>query len=311
MANQEWSSQQLQALGKVAVLMGGTAAERGVSLNSGHEVYKALIKAGVDATEVDVTSVEQLIDVTRNFDRAFNVVHGRWGEDGGIQAVMDALGFACTGSGMAASALAMDKLRTKWLWQGAKMPTPRFMAIGPHMPFEEVQYDLGFPVIVKPVREGSSIGMRKVDSMQALLDAIEFAQQYDAEVLVEQWITGAEYTCAILENEALPIIKLETPNEFYDYEAKYQSDETRYLCPSGLSEAKEQELRALSLKAFQIVGAEGWGRIDIMMDQNQQPWLIELNTVPGMTDHSLVPMAAKARGIDFEQLVVKLLMQTL
>lgn len=178
------------------------------------------------------------------------------------------------------------------------------------MPFDSDTYDLGFPVIVKPVHEGSSIGMRKVDSMVELTDAIAFAQEYDNEVLIEQWITGSEYTCAILGDEALPLIKLETPRVFYDFDAKYQSNDTVYLCPCGLEEFKEKELQVLSLKAFHVVGAKDWGRIDIMMDEQHQPWLIELNTVPGMTDHSLVPMAAKASGISFAELVIKLLLET-
>lgn len=301
----------IESLGKVAVLMGGTAAERPVSLKSGAEVEKALQNAGVQAEAIDVTSVEQLLDVAKHYDRAFNVVHGRWGEDGGIQAVLDALKFTYTGSGMAASALAMDKLRTKWLWQGAGLPTPPFIVVSKTRPFKPETFGLQFPVIVKPVHEGSSIGMQKVESIEHLEEALENARQYDAEILVEQWVTGAEYTCGILGVQALPLIKLETPNTFYDFDAKYQSNTTQYICPCGLPADQELALQELCLQAFETIGALGWGRIDLMTDQQGNPWLIELNTVPGMTDHSLLPMAAKAKGLDFEQLVLQLLFQTL
>lgn len=301
----------VKALGKVAVLMGGTAAEREVSLKSGKAVLKALLAQGVDAEGVDVVTVEQLLEIAKHYDRVFNVVHGRWGEDGGIQAVLDALDVPYTGSEQAASALTMDKLRTKWLWQGAGLPTPEFVRVSKTQPFDAVGFSLPFPVIVKPCHEGSSIGMRKVDSLEELIEAVGYAQEFDHEVLIERWVTGREFTCSILDGEALPLIELKTSHSFYDYEAKYSSNDTQYLCPTNLPEQQEKEIQTLCLKAFDVAGARDWGRVDLMMDSNNQVWLIELNTVPGMTDHSLVPMAAKVKGISFEELVVRLLALTL
>ena len=301
----------IQRLGKVAVLMGGVAAEREVSLRSGAEVVRALKDEGVDATGCDVTSVAQLIEIAQQYDRAFIALHGRWGEDGGVQAVLDALKLPYTGSGMTASALAMDKLRTKWLWKGVGLPTPAFKVVSPSQPLEVEGFDLTFPVIVKPSHEGSSIGMRKVDTLDALQEAVDFAQQYDSEILIEQWITGREFTCAVLDGEALPMIQLKTDHDFYDFDAKYQSTSTEYLCPCGLDASQEIAIQKLVLQAFDATGARHWGRIDLMLDDQDQPWLIEINTVPGMTDHSLVPMAAKAVDLSFSKLVLKLISLTL
>ena len=296
--------------GKVAVLMGGKAAEREVSLRSGQAVTDALIRQGIDATACDVHSIEQLTVIANTYDRAFIALHGRWGEDGTVQAILDDLNFPYTGSGMASSAIAMDKLRTKWLWQGAGLPTPQFLHVSSSRPFIAEAFSIPFPVIVKPSHEGSSIGMRKVNQLGDLQEAVDFAQQFDSEVLIEQWVTGSEYTVAVLNGEALPLIKLETTHDFYDFDAKYKSNDTQYICPCGLPTPLEQEIQSLTLQAFDVLGAKTWGRVDVMLDQQNRPWLIELNSVPGMTDHSLVPMAAAASGYSFEQLVVAILKST-
>ncbi|WP_178863144.1 D-alanine--D-alanine ligase [Thiomicrorhabdus cannonii] len=301
----------MKAFGKVAVLMGGKAAEREISLKSGRAVTQALQNAGVDAIGCDVATLADLQAVAREYDRAFIALHGRWGEDGTVQAVLEDLGLPYTGSGMAASAIAMDKLRTKWLWRGAGLPTPDFVQVSANRPFDKAAFSIPFPVIVKPCHEGSSIGMRKVDNLADLADAVAFAEQYDSEVLIERWITGSEYTAGVLNGEALPLIQLKTSHAFYDFEAKYQSNDTQYICPCGLPAEVEQKIQALALQAFEVVGARTWGRIDVMLDEQQNPWLIELNSVPGMTDHSLVPMAAKVAGRSFEQLVVDILSTTL
>ena len=297
--------------GKVAVLMGGKTAEREVSLKSGQAVTQALLRQGIDATACDVHSIEQVVELAKYYDRAFIALHGRWGEDGTLQAILDDLGLPYTGSGMTSSAIAMDKLRTKWLWQGAGLPTPRFLQVSKNRPFKAEQFQIPFPVIVKPAHEGSSIGMRKVSGLTDLAEAIKYAQQFDTDVLVEQWITGSEYTLGVLMGDALPIIELKTSHEFYDFEAKYTSNDTQYICPCDLSDALRQEISALTLKAFDVLGAKTWGRVDLMLDQQNRPWLIELNTVPGMTDQSLVPMAATASGLSFESLVVTILKSTL
>lgn len=297
--------------GKVAVLMGGKAAERDISLKSGRAVAAALCRAQVDARACDVRSIDDLQGIAEHYDRAFIALHGRWGEDGTVQAVLDDLKLPYTGSGMAASAIAMDKLRSKWLWRGAGLPTPDFLWASEHRPFDIERFSIEFPVIVKPCHEGSSIGMRKVNSAQELVQAMAFAQTYDTEILVERWVQGREFTVGILDGEALPLIELRTSHAFYDFEAKYQSNDTQYLCPCDLPDELQAEIQRLALQAFEVVGAEGWGRVDVMLDENNRPWLIELNSVPGMTDHSLVPMAAKACGLTFEQLVVKILSSTL
>lgn len=301
----------MEQFGKVAVLMGGKAAEREISLKSGNAVTTALQQQGIDATAEDVSSVADLVRVSQQYDRAFIALHGRWGEDGVVQAILSDLGMPFSGSEMAASAIAMDKLRTKWMWMGAGLPTPKFIWVSNKSPLNVETFDIPFPVIVKPSHEGSSIGMRKVGTLDGLVEAVAFAQQYDSEVLIEQWITGNEYTGAVLNGEALPLIQLKTSHDFYDYEAKYQSNDTQYLCPCGLSEDEEKTIQALVLQAFNVIGSKTWGRVDLMIDEQGQPWLIELNSIPGMTDHSLVPMAAKASGRSFETLVVEILRSTL
>jgi len=301
-----------QKFGKVAVLMGGWSAEREVSLKSGTAVLAAMQGRGIDAHGIDVqrdTVIEELKQGA--YDRAFNILHGPGGEDGVIQGVLEVLGIPYTGSGVMASALAMDKLRTKQLLDGIGLPTPNYMLLDEESDYEYVAANLGLPIMVKPAQQGSSIGMSKVERTEELHPAWQAAAQFDGAVLAEQWIEGKEYTVAILGDEALPAILLETPREFYDYEAKYQSNDTQYICPCGLSKEQEAQLQRLALSTFQALGAEGWGRVDLFIDKEGHPWIIELNTLPGMTDHSLVPMAAKAKGMAFDELVVRILMQTL
>ena len=298
--------------GKVAVLMGGWSAERTVSLNSGQAVLDALLRGGVDAHGIDVQRETVLQELAQGqFARAFVVLHGPGGEDGVMQGALEVLGLPYTGSGVMASALAMDKLRSKQLLEGAGIPTPPYLVLEDDFDPDYVAATLGLPVMVKPALEGSSIGMSKVDEVEELPPARQQAASFKGKVLAERWIEGREYTVAILGDTPLPAICLETPRDFYDYEAKYQANDTRYLCPCGLAPEDEQRLQRLALASFQALGAEGWGRVDIMCTQDGTPFVIELNTVPGMTDHSLVPMAAKAAGIDFDQLVLRILAQTL
>ncbi len=293
--------------GKVAVLMGGTAAEREVSLNSGNAVYRALKTQGIDATAIDITGspIDALAD--QRFDRIFNIVHGRGGEDGVLQAVLEVLGLPYTGSGVMASALSMDKLRTKLCWQGAGLTTPRWFLLSNDSDIDACIEALGFPVIVKPAQEGSSIGMSKANNRDELVAALNLASQYHCDVYAEQWVQGKEYTVGILDGEALPAIRLQTPNTFYDFDAKYRANTTQYHCPCGLNAEREQQLQALALQACKIVNVKGWARVDVFIDDKDRSQLIEVNTVPGMTDHSLVPMAAKAVGIDFNELVWRIL----
>lgn len=293
--------------GKVAVLMGGSAAEREISLNSGNAVYQALKSQGIDAIAIDVTGspIEALARV--KVDRAFNIIHGRGGEDGVLQAVLEVLGLPYTGSGVMASALSMDKLRTKLCWQGMGLSTPKWFVMQSARDIDACIAELGFPVIVKPAQEGSSIGMSKADTREELTEALRVAQQYHCDVYAEQWVQGQEYTVGVLAGEALPAIRLQTPNAFYDFEAKYRANNTQYHCPCGLNPEREQQLQALALQACQGLDIQGWARVDVFIDTNDCPQLIEVNTVPGMTDHSLVPMAAKAAGMDFNQLVWRIL----
>lgn len=299
-----------QYFGRVAVLFGGTSAEREISLKSGQAVLQALQQTGVNAQAFD--PAEQNIGDIKAYDRAFIVLHGRGGEDGTMQGALELLGVPYTGSGVLASALGMDKTRTKQLWLGCGLPTPAYARLTANTDFGQVIADLGLPLMVKPAHEGSSIGMRKVEKAEDLQPAYEFAAQYDSEIIAERWVTGKEYTIVILGNKALPIIRLQPHQShgFYDFEAKYNANDTQYLCPCGLSDEHEQALQALALRAFDMVGATGWGRIDAMRDEQGNFWLLEVNTVPGMTDHSLVPMAAKAAGLSFEQLVLTILAQT-
>jgi D-alanine-D-alanine ligase len=299
---------EMREYGKVAVLLGGHSAEREVSLASGRAVLAALQAAGVDAHALDPADErfqQTLLD--GGFARAFIALHGRGGEDGVMQGMLEVAGIPYTGSGVLGSALGMDKLRTKQVWQSAGIPTPAFTLLTNAAEVAAAQDGLQYPVIVKPAHEGSSIGISKVESASALPQAWQQAAHYDSSVIVEQWISGAEYTAGILGDEVLPLIRLETPNAFYDFAAKYQADTTRYLIPCGLEAAQEAQLQGLALQAFRAVGAQGWGRVDFMLDGAGRPWFIEVNTVPGLTDHSLVPMAAQAAGHDFGQLVRRIL----
>lgn len=293
--------------GCVAVLMGGKSAEREVSLKSGTAVYSALIEKGINAIAVDIT--DNVITSLANLkvDRIFNILHGRGGEDGELQAVLDVLHLPYTGSGVLASALAMDKLRTKLCWRGANLPTPNWFVLKNEDDIDICIEALGFPIIVKPSLEGSSVGMSKAENRAELVEALKIALECNCEVYAESWVTGDEYTVAILQNEVLPIVRVETPNTIYDYEAKYNSTTTQYYCPCGLNAEQEKQLQQLALQASEIIGIEGWARVDVFIDQNGQAQLIEINTVPGMTDHSLVPMAAKQAGIDFNELVWRIL----
>lgn len=303
--------QQAEALGKVAVIYGGNSAERPVSLDSGSTVLKALQQAGVDAFGLDLygeagslNPVQQLQGAA--FDRAFLVLHGRGGEDGTLQGLLEMMQIPYTGSGVAASALGMDKLRSKQLFVGANLPTPPFVVIRSEDDLQSC-VELGFPLMIKPAHEGSSIGMHKVHNASDLNAAWEDAAGYDQCVIAEKWITGSEYTVAILKGRALPPIRLETPHDFYDYSAKYQANDTRYLFDNDLSTVQCEELAMLAQAAFAAIGCKDWGRVDIMQDQSGNFYLLEANTTPGMTDHSLVPMAAKAAGLSFEELVVEIL----
>jgi len=300
------------AFGKVAVLMGGWSAEREISLKSGNAVLTALQRRGVNAHGIDVQRETVLQNLEQgSFDRVFIILHGPGGEDGVIQGALEILELPYTGSGVMASALAMDKLRSKQLLEGANLPTPKYMLLDEDTDLNYVVAELGLPLMVKPALEGSSIGMSKVDDESQMLPAYQAAACYAGTIFAEQWISGSEYTIAILGEEALPVIRLETPHKFYDYDAKYFANDTRYHCPCGLPPEQEAQLQRLALSAFKTIGAQGWGRVDILCDQSGKPYIIELNTVPGMTDHSLVPMAAAARGIDFEELVYRILAQTL
>jgi D-alanine-D-alanine ligase len=299
---------------KVAVLLGGTSAEREVSLNSGAAVLVGLREGGVDAHGVDPRDV----DVTRlkemGFSKAFIALHGRGGEDGTLQGLLELTEMPYTGSGVMASALSMDKLRSKLLWQGAGLPVAPWVALERSefesgLSFDDIQRidGLGLPVIVKPNREGSSVGMSKVEKSEDLHAALALAFQHDDEVLIEKWLSGPEFTVAMLGNEILPSIRIQPAGIFYDYEAKYLSDETKYFCPSGLEVEREAALQSLVVKAWRLLGCRGWGRIDAMLDSDGQFYLLEANTSPGMTSHSLVPMAARQAGLSFSQLVVRIL----
>nr|WP_245543255.1 D-alanine--D-alanine ligase [Oceanospirillum maris] len=295
---------------RVAVLYGGMSAERDVSLKSGSAVIDALKSVNVDVIGIDIRVDSDWLQQLQQaqFDIAFLALHGRGGEDGTIQGLLDCLGIPYTGSGVLGSALAMDKLKTKQIWQTLGLPTPRYSWVDAETNLNDVWDQLGgMPLMVKPVHEGSSIGMSKVDHLDQLKSAVAKAADLDSCILVEQWVQGREFTVAILNGEALPVIGLETHHQFYDYEAKYLVNDTRYLLPCGLSEEQEKSIQALSLNAFNVVGCQDWGRVDLMLDADGQPQLLEVNTLPGMTDHSLVPMAAKARGYSFAELVLAII----
>jgi len=295
------------AFGKVAVLMGGWSAERAVSLNSGQTVLAALCERGVNAHSIDVDRAILHTLADGGFDRAFIILHGRGGEDGVMQGALELLGLPYTGSGVLASALGMDKLRTKQIWQSAGLPTPAWRIVESAVALAAAAGDLGLPLAVKPASEGSSIGISRVTDPAQFQIAWARAAACDSPVLVEPWIQGQEYTGAVLQGMALPLIGLDTPREFYDYEAKYHAADTCYRCPCGLPDAQEAALQALVSQAFAAVGGTGWGRVDLMVDPQGQPWLLEVNTVPGMTDHSLVPMAARVAGLSFAELVWRVL----
>ncbi|MFT6153354.1 MAG: D-alanine-D-alanine ligase [Bermanella sp.] len=295
------------SLGKIAVLYGGNSAERAVSLNSGNAVYAALIESGVDAIKIDTK--ENLLGQLEEykFDAAFIALHGAGGEDGTIQGLLEFHGLPYTGSGVMASAICMDKWRTKLIWLSLDIPTPKFIKAETVFILNEFADQVGFPLMVKPALEGSSIGISKVKDRSELQAAFDDAENTGSPVLAEQFITGKEFTIAVLNGKALPAIQLKPANDFYDYDAKYIQDDTEYLVPCGLSVEKEAELQLLSIKAYDALDCSGWGRVDVMQDEQGKFWLIEVNTVPGMTDHSLVPMAAKAAGISFSELVIDIL----
>ena len=299
---------------KIAVLFGGTSAEREVSLNSGAAVLAGLREVGVDAHPVDPRDVDITQLKNMGFKKAFIALHGRGGEDGTLQGLLELIQLPYTGSGVMASAISMDKLRSKLLWQGAGLPVAPWVALtraqfnaGLSAGVSEQIAALGLPVIIKPSREGSSVGMSKVSESCAMQDALALAFQHDDEVLIEKWLSGPEFTVAIVGEEILPSIRIQTAGTFYDYEAKYLSDETQYFCPGFEEPARESEIQSLVLKAWNVLGCKGWGRIDVMLDSDGQFYLLEANTSPGMTSHSLVPMAARQAGMSFSQLVVRIL----
>jgi D-alanine-D-alanine ligase len=294
--------------GKVAVLMGGKSAEREISLMSGNGVLKALRSRGIDAHAFDPAQ-RDLFDLKQEaYARCFIALHGRGGEDGTIQGALEVLSIPYTGSGVLGSAIGMDKVRTKMIWIANQLPTPRFRVLAEKDDWQAVARELKLPLIVKPANEGSTLGLTKVSSVRELPAAYELAsKKYHDTALAEAFIDGPEYTASILGETALPLIRIEAPQGNYDYQHKYFTDDTKYHCPCGLPARKEKELQALSLEAFRVAGCSGWGRIDIMLDTKKRPWLLEVNTSPGMTGHSLVPMAARAVGISYEELCVKIL----
>lgn len=293
--------------GRVAVLMGGTSAERDISLMSGEAVLKALREKGIDAHAFD-PAVRPLWDLKHeSFDRAFLILHGRYGEDGTVQGALETMGLPYTGSGVMGSALAMDKWRTKLVWMAAKLPTPRFCMLTRNTDLVSVVAELGLPLIVKPAREGSSIGVTKVRTAAELADAFELAYRLDPLVIAEEFVAGQELTAGILGDTALPLVRIDPPAAGYDYRNKYFTDDVRYQCPSGVRPETEAAIRQVALSAFQVLGCRGWGRADVILAPDGRFTLLEMNTAPGMTSHSLVPMAAKASGLSFPDLVVKIL----
>jgi len=293
--------------GRVAVLFGGDSSEREISLLSGNAVLAALKRNRVDAQAFDPRDKPLTMLLEERFDRVWIALHGPGGEDGTLQGALEYLGVPYTGSGVMGSAIGMDKLRTKRLAQASGVATSPFVVLTGPQDFDHAVEKLGLPMIVKPATQGSSVGMTKVMTAADLPAAYEAAAKTDRIVFAESWIVGGEYTVSILQGRALPSIRIETPRSFYDYEAKYFRDDTKYHCPSGLSAPAEQHLANLALATFDAAGAEGWGRVDFMMDAAGRPLLLEFNTIPGMTDHSLVPMAARAAGMDFDQLVWRVL----
>ena len=293
--------------GKVGVLMGGRSAEREISLRSGAAVLAALRRQGVDAHAFDPAEQDLAALEAAGFDRIFVILHGRGGEDGTLQGALELMGIPYTGSGVMASALGMDKWRTKLIWQAAGLPVPDYVLLDVDSDFAAVEQRLGLPLFVKPACEGSSVGISKVKSAGALGAAYAAAAQHDDLVLAERYLGGGEFTVAILGDQVLPAIRIVPATEFYDYEAKYSRDDTRYLCPCGLPAELEAEMRELARRAFAVIGCRGWGRVDVLLAEDGRPYLLEINTAPGMTDHSLVPMAARAAGIDFDALCLRIL----
>jgi len=299
----------INQFGKVAVLMGGWSAEREVSLKSGNAVLQALQNKGVDAHAIDAD--RNIVKNVEGYDRVFNILHGRGGEDGVIQGMLDVLQIPYTGSDVLGSALTMDKLLTKQLWQGVGLPTPKYQILETEKDCQLAIEKMGLPLMIKPVLEGSSIGMSKVTDAEDVIPAWRMAKECGGAIIAEEFIYGKEYTASILDGQVLPMIRLEIARDFYDYKAKYENTGTQYHCPCGLTEQREKELAVVVLKAFDSVRAKAWGRVDFILDEKSNLWLIEVNTVPGMTDHSLVPMAAKQAGMSFEDLVVNILKETL
>lgn len=304
------SNTHARAFGKVAVLFGGRSAEREVSLQSGQNVLEALLRQGIDAHHLDVDENLATNLIEGKYQRAFIVLHGREGEDGVVQGLLQMLGIPFTGSGVAASALAMDKARAKLVMHGLKIPTPPFGLARTIEQANEIAQKIGFPLCVKPVAEGSSIGITRVNQLRELAPAFIKAVQY-GDVLVEKWVEGKQFTVGIIGDRILPSIEIQVPGEFYDYEAKYESNETRYLCPSPLNAQKEKILGELACRSFYALGCEGWGRVDLIQDQQGKFWVLEVNTIPGMTSHSLIPKAAKAIGMNFDEVVVAILETTM
>ncbi|WP_075067359.1 D-alanine--D-alanine ligase [Candidatus Berkiella aquae] len=300
----------MSEFGKVAVIFGGRSSEREISLQSGANILSSLIRSGVDAHGLDVD--EQLASklIEGKFERAFVALHGREGEDGVIQGLLQMLGIPFTGSGVAASALAMDKARAKLVMHGLHIPTPGFGVAKTLEQAQEIAQKIGYAVCIKPVSEGSSIGITRVNQPSDLIEAFTKAHRY-GDVIVEKWIEGKNVTVAIVGDTVLPSIEIRTPGAFYDFSAKYESEETQYICPAPLSMAKERALRELAYRAFCALGCQGWGRVDFMQDAQGKFWVLEVNTIPGMTSHSLVPMAAKAAAMDFDKLVLRILETTL
>lgn len=295
--------------GKVAVVCGGTSSEREVSLNSGKAVLEALLSKGVDAHHFDPKDTD--ISKLRDYDRVFNVLHGTFGEDGSLQGVLDGLGIPYTGCGVLASAIAMDKFRCRLIWQSLGLPNVPYVVLNDDTDFEQVEREFGLPLFAKPAAEGSSVGVMMIENAGDLAKAYPKLKQYHGEILAEKAITGGEYTVAILGDVALPSIRMIPAGKFYDYEAKYLRDDTVYQCPSDLTKEQEAQIADLALRAFAAVDGKGWGRVDFLKGSDEKLHLLELNTVPGMTDHSLVPMAAKVVGMDFASLCVQILEQTL
>ena len=289
----------------IAVLMGGYSAERKISLLSGNAVYQALLRSNVDCFSFDLNHENLDTLWEKEFDKAFIVLHGRGGEDGYIQSELMKKGIPFTGSSALASNLCMNKATTKDLWDKHSLPLSRSIVALKGQNLDSIDFPL--PWAVKPTLEGSSLGITKVNNQNELDDALKTAWQYNDEALIEQWVEGDEYTVAILDNKTLPSIKIISENDIYDYHSKYDSNKTEYLCPSGLTIEQEKKIQMIALKAFNLTGASSWGRVDFILDNNNNPYLLEINTVPGMTSHSLVPIAAKASGISFEELVIKIL----